>query len=285
MANTHNQFLILEKNISITTPKKKKLISSRQALEKKIVEHFKLKKNLPIPKFYIQGSYKMGTMVIAKDGTYDVDLGIYFLTKPTVTADTLKSNVLDAVKKHTEGGAANRDKCIRVVYKGDFDIDLPVYYKTATDKHPFLATKNGWKESDPKELCDWFEKKKNASGQMVRIVKYMKSWAHNRAKKMPSGIAISVWVATCYQPNQRDDVSLFETLKVIKSKLFCEISCENPASPKDDFCAKLSSDQKDNFRDAFKSFINAASEAINNTDITKSCNIWKQQFGESFPAN
>ena len=73
------------------------------------------------------------------------------------------------MKDHTVSGVEHRDKCIRVIYKGDFDIDLPVYYKTQQDKHPYLATKNGWLKSDPKELCDWFENKKDKNGQMMRL--------------------------------------------------------------------------------------------------------------------
>ncbi len=187
MANTHNYFLEFEKRISLSSSKKKKLISSRKALEKRIVEYFKANTKMLVPKFYIQGSYKMGTMVVGKDGTYDVDLGIYFLSKPTVEPQSLQNYVLKAVSNHTEDGAQHREKCIRVRYKGDFDIDLPVYYKTNTDSHPYLATKNQCLESDPKNLCDWFESKKDREGQLVRLVKYFKAWAHERSKQMPSG--------------------------------------------------------------------------------------------------
>ena len=88
--NCHDIFLAFDENISIPKNKVQKLIQSRKALQKKIVDYFRLISTVPLPKFYIQGSYKMGTMVLTKDGTYDVDLGVYFLTKPKVEPITLQ---------------------------------------------------------------------------------------------------------------------------------------------------------------------------------------------------
>lgn len=283
MANTHNLFLKFEQEISLPKGKKKKLIASRQALQKRIIDYFKTKKGVLVPKFWIQGSYKMGTMVVDKEGMYDVDLGIYFLSRPSVEPSTLQKNVLDAVKTHTTSGVEHRDKCIRVIYAGDFDIDLPIYYKTESDSHPFLATKSGWKKSDPKELCDWFEKKQDSNGQLVRVIKYIKAWANHRSRKMPSGIALTVWAAKYYQPHGRDDMALFETLKRVKSDLWCGVECLNPATPSDDLCAKLDDNQKTNFKEALKNFMDEAANAINSDSMKTTCNIWRQQFGEKFP--
>ncbi|WP_144887816.1 CBASS cGAMP synthase [Lacibacter cauensis] len=286
MANTHNQFLKFEQAISLTLPRKNKLIASRQALQRRIIEYFKTKTTLPVPKFYIQGSYKMKTMVVKKDGSYDVDLGVYFLTKPSVEPITLQKYVADAVKDQTVSGIEHRDKCIRVIYKGDFDIDLPVYYKTLYDKHPFLATKTKWQESDPKELCDWFEKQrkeKDKGGQLLRLVKYFKAWAGQRNKRMPSGIAFSIWVATYYKANLRDDIAFYETAKAIRNSFFWETISRNPATPGDDFLAKLDYTQKSNFKEAFNVLIRDAEEALQQDSQLKASNIWLQQFGDKFP--
>jgi len=152
--NCHDIFLAFNQNISIPKHKLQKLIQSRKALQKRIVDYFRLMSNVPLPNFYIQGSYKMGTMILTKDGTYDVDVGVYFLTKPRVEPFTLQKWVSESMIGHTVGGVQHRKKCVRVVYRGDFDIDLPVYYKAPNDEHPYLAAKNDWLESDPKELCD-----------------------------------------------------------------------------------------------------------------------------------
>ena len=285
MANVHQQFLEFEKAISITSGKKRKLIASRKALQNRIVKYFKENTQMLVPKFYIQGSYKMGTMVIGKDGTYDVDLGIYFLTKPNVQPHSLQNYVLNAVKDYTLNSTEHREKCIRVIYAGDFDIDLPVYYKTPNDKHPFLATKNKWIESDPKEICDWFEKKKDKNGQLARLVKYFKGWAYTRAKKMPSGIALSVWVAKKYKSHKRDDIAFYQTALEIQEDFgvfYTDIL--NPATPNDNLLAKLSREQIRNFETAFKHLVKDAKQALDQNRVAKSCNIWKNQFGDKFPS-
>ena len=284
MANAHTQFLEFEKAISITPARKRKLIASRLALQKRIVEYFKGNTKMLVPKFYIQGSYKMGTMVMGKDGTYDVDVGIYFLTKPTVEPQTLQGYVWDAVKDHTGSLPEHKEKCIRVLYAGEFDIDLPVYYKTPNDKHPFLACKNRWLESDPKEVCDWFEKKKDKNGQLIRVVKYFKAWANARAKKMPSGIALTTWVVRNYKPNKRDDLAFLETAKAIKSDFgfFFSTTIYCPVTPRDNLIEKMDSRQKNNFESLFEQLIIDGDLAIAQNRVTKSCNIWRNQFGLKF---
>jgi hypothetical protein len=285
--NLHQNFINFERAISLSSNKKQKLIASRQALQKKIIEHFKFNKNLPVPKFYIQGSYKMKTMVLDKQGEYDVDLGVYFLTKPIIQSFSLKSNVFKAVEKHTTGGAENKDKCVRVKYKGDFDIDLPVYYKQPTDAHPFLATKTTWLKSDPKELCDWFEKKKDKNGQLVRLVKYFKYWANMRAKKMPSGIALTILVTNNFKPHQRDDLAFFNTGKAILDTFpgflsFSNFSVRNPATPNDNLIEKLDGKQIENFKAYLTSIITDMKVALEDNNRSKSIHTLSKHFGNKF---
>jgi len=285
MANAHSHFLTFERSITISSGKKKKLIASRKALQQRIIEHFKAHAKFLVPKFYIQGSYKMGTMVMDKEGTYDVDLGVYFLEKPNIEPHSLQKNVFNAVKDHTDLGVEHKDKCIRVIYKGDFDIDIPVYYKTPNDKHPFLATKNGWLESDPKELCDWFETKKDRNGQLMRLVKYFKSWANQRTKKMPSGIALTVWIANYYKPNSRDDKAFYETAKAIETRFgggLVDTVAYNPSTPNDNLL-KLDFNQRTNFKAIFRQMLVEAEHALQTNSNGKALNIWNQQFGDKFP--
>lgn len=284
MANIHNQFLKFEQNISVPKSKMQKLVSSRLALQNRIIEHFKRKPNMPVPKFYIQGSFKMGTMILDKNNTYDVDLGIYFLIKPQIEPATLQKWVLEAVKGHTAGGVEHRSKCIRVIYKGDFDIDLPVYYKTPNDKHPYLATKKGWEMSDPKELCDWFKGKKDKEGQLLRLIKYFKGWANCRGRKMPSGIAFTVWVTNNYVANVRDDVAFYETAKKMYKYFANNAKSTNPATPGDNLIEKLDRTQIRNFYNAFGNLVSTAEQALMQDNQQKAINLWKQQLGDKFPA-
>lgn len=281
--NSHEQFLRFASNVSLPEFKKPRLISSRKAIERRITSFFRTKKNVSIPKFYIQGSYKMDTMVLEKDGTYDVDLGVYFLKKPSVEPYTLQLWVLESINDHTYTGARHKEKCVRVKYQAEFDIDLPVYYKTELDPHPFLATKYKWIESDPKELCDWFDTKKDENGQLVRLVKYFKTWAKNRPQKMPSGIAFSVWVAKYYRPNVRDDIAFYETAVTIYDSFTWSVSCENPVTPGDDLVEKLNSSQKEVFKTELDNLIEAAKKTLQLADPKKATSSWRMLLGKRFP--
>lgn len=287
MANCNKLFLDFNTKISVSTAAIKRMTDSRVALENKIRDYFKKKDGVSAPFFATQGSAspKFRTLVLKKDGSYDADLGVYFKEKPTVESKTVQTYVLDCVKDHTAGGAEHREKCIRVIYKGDFNVDLPVYYMTEDDKHPFLATKTkSWFESDPKELLDWLKSKKDKNGQLVRIVKYLKAWAINQSFKMPSGIALSVWAAKNYSENERDDISLYETLKKINDSFFLGVvSCTNPATPGDDLTSKLDQDQKDKFKSELKSIIEDAEKALNSKNQLEASKLWIKHLGDKFP--
>ena len=58
---------------------------------------------------------------------------------------------------------------------------------------------------------------------------------------------------------------------------------QNPATPGDDFLAKLDSNQKSNFKEAFEELIKQAEQALQQENQTKALNIWKQQLGDKFP--
>jgi hypothetical protein len=283
MTNLHNNFLAFERNISVSSSRQQKLRQSRLALENRIREYFRQKSNVLIPRFYIQGSYKMKTMILDNSKTYDVDLGVYFLQEPNVTPKTLQQWVANATSGHTSAGIQHKDKCIRVIYQGDFHIDLPVYYfQPNYDRHPYLATKNGWMLSDPKELCDWFAQKKDAGGQMIRLVKYFKAWAKKRTKKMPSGIALTVLVANNYKADGRDDRAFIQTARAIYNSLSWSIKCKNPASPNDDLLDRLDYAQKQNFEKALNILISEGEKALYSYSVQTAINIWRQQLGNRF---
>ena len=282
MANMHSNFQRFNEALTIKGNRKKKLISSRKAVEQAIIKHFKAHKNLPVPKFWIQGSYSTGTIILKKDKTYDVDLGVYFFDKSDLQPKALQQNVQRAIKDQTEAGTQHKDKCIRVIYKGEFNIDLPIYFFRAGTNPPYLATKSGWFESDPKKLKDWFATKKDKNGQLVRIVKYLKSWADARSRKMPSGVALTVWAAKHYVSSSRDDIALVKTAKAIENSLSWGTSCKCPAPPKDDLVARLDDNQKVNFRKAFRQLIKDGEQAIKEPKSEKALNIWVKQLGNRF---
>lgn len=283
MPNLHNIFINYDRSISLTLSRQKRLTSAKISVENAIKSHFRNDMRIVVPHFYIQGSYKMKTMIVKKDNTYDVDLGVYFLNKPNMEAISLQKNVFNAVRYKTNSGATHKEKCIRVNYQGEFNIDLPVYYLDKNSNTSYLATKYGWEISDPKDLVEWYFDNGGKSPQLRRIIKYLKAWANNHKNKFPSGIALSVWATNKYSPHKRDDIALYNTLLGIKTYLFWNgIYCENPAPPKDDLVAKLTSTQQSRFKSELKILIDDLDNAIEIPNLKQAVNILRTHFGKRY---
>ncbi len=285
MANCNDLFQEYLVELNILKSKKEKMITAKNKLRQKIRDHFKENHPEYEPTFWIQGSYKLGSAIRNEDDTCDLDDGVYFEREPEVTGTTLQQWVYDAVKDHTDGGAQHRKKCIRVIYKGDFHIDLPVYYKTDENLHPFLAVKNSnWEKSDPKEFITWFNDNKDIEGQLIKIIKYLKGWCDDQSHNMPSGLCMTVLAERNFvQSSERDDISLRDTLKNIRNSLQQNWECKMPTTPKDDIFMKYNEDLKDRFLDALDKFISNAEDAISTTSRSESSRLWRSHLGNRFP--
>ncbi|MEO8400159.1 MAG: hypothetical protein ABI550_10180 [Ignavibacteriaceae bacterium] len=249
---------------------------SRIALEEKITAKF-MDKGLKRPEFFTQGSSArdMKTIIIKIDGTYDV------------SAETVQRYIYAAVKDHTDGGAKHKQKCIRVLYKCNYDIDFTAYYEVDGESYSYLAIKgNEWIKDDPSKLIAWLIEKKDPNGQLIRIIKYVKAWASklNASFKMPSGIALTIWVANNFQSNdERDDQSLLSTLKATKSALGSYVYCRCPVEPYDDLVSKRDDDQKKKFLQALENFCNDAQKAMDAKNQRDASKLWRKHLGDRFP--
>ncbi|GGF79058.1 cyclic GMP-AMP synthase DncV-like nucleotidyltransferase [Wenyingzhuangia marina] len=235
MANCNKLFLDYNENLTIKKTKRDKLKDSKEVLRTRIRKYFKDKHPEYKPEFYIQGSYKMGTTILTKDNECDLDDGVYFKREADVTATTLQKWVKDALDGATTTPVEHRAKCLRVIYKEDYHIDFPVYIFPEEDDHPSIAVKNNdFEESDPKEVVDWYKEEKSKSDQLNRIVKYLKGWGDHKRNKMPSGLAMTILAAENLITDERDDISLKETLMKIQEVLEADFTCVVPATPGDD---------------------------------------------------
>ncbi len=282
MANCHNLFIQYNDELQINKSKKNRLRDSKNALRDRIRKYFA--DNYPeySPQFFIQGSYKMGTMIKTKDDECDLDDGVYFLKKPDVSATTLQKWIYNAVEGHTQGGQQHRKKCIRVVYAGDYHIDLPVYYKTEQDDHPNLAVKNeGWELSDPKEFLEWFKDTK--SELIIRVSRYLKGWCDHKRNNMPSGLVMALLTEKYLFSDDRDDIAIYETLKNINADLSLNWSCRMPTTPKDDLLSEYDETFLSNFLSALRSFIADAKVALESDCQEKASKLWQKHLGNRFP--
>lgn len=288
MANCNNLFLEFNQQLLIPEGKRQKLIKSKDYLRELIRKHFRENHPGYNPQFYIQGSYKMGTIIRTQDNTCDLDDGVYFLSNPEgVSGKTLQKWVHDAVFGVTSTPPRHRKKSITVDYVNDYNIDLPVYwFDKENNKHPFIAVKNDdWQEDDPREFIKYFGSKKDSNGQLIRMVKYLKAWCDHDSKhgKMPSGLAMTVLALKYFQSNERDDVAFKFLLVEIERNLKRPYKCLIPTTPFDNLFDKLDDNQLDNFKALLQDFIADAKNAIDvERNQQKASLIWQKHFGDIY---
>lgn len=286
MANCQKLFNEFQDEISLTKGKKSRMITSKNALRERIRKFFKENHAGYEPKFFIQGSYKMGTAIRTKDDICDLDDGVYFFRKPDVTATTLQGWIWDAVNGYTSTQPEHRKKCIRQIFTADYEIDYPVYYKIDDQEYQIAVKDTGWEVSDPKAMVKWFNQQKDNDGILVRITKDLKAWGDYKRNKMPSGLAMSILAANAKAKivlNTREDITLRDILKEIKKALDLNFECIVPATPNDDLFESYTETRKRNFLDNLDAFIADADEALREENELKASRLWQKHLGVRFP--
>ena len=275
-----------EKNLNIPKIKEDKIRESKDKLRERICGYLKDKHPEYKPEFYIQGSYKMRTTILTKDKECDLDYGIYFNTEVDITSTTLQRWVKNALDGATSSLVEHRSKCLRVIYKQDYHIDFPVYIFPEKEKYPFLAVKDSdFEMSDPKGLIKWYVEEKSKNQQLNRIVKYLKGWGDHKRNKMPSGLAMSILAANNIQANDRDDLSLKDTLIEIQKILNNNFKCIVPVMPYDDLFENYNDVRKDNFLSNLSNFIEDAQNAVyNEPNQLQASKLWCKHLGPHFPS-
>lgn len=284
MANCNSLFLNYHSDISIGSLKNNKMKSSKEGLRKQIRKWFNDNHPDYVPQFYIQGSYKMKNGIRTEQDICDLDDGIYFFREPDVTASTIKEWVRQAVDGYTDTAAENRKKCVRTIFVNDYEVDHPVYYKIDGQEYKIAVKGNGWEDSDPKAMVDWFVSKKDKDGRLIRDIKYLKGWADNSPFKMPSGLALTILATNAKEKivlNERDDITFRDILKEIKKALNNEFTCIVPATPNDDLLEGYVN--KDKFLEALNNLITDADEAIRSNNQRTASKLWRKHLGDRFP--
>lgn len=284
MANCHNLFAEFNKEISVPKTKKDKLKESKNKLRERIRKYFAEHHPEYEPKFYIQGSYKMKTMIDTKDHICDLDDGVYFFRTPDVTGTTLQQWVKDAVDGYTTTPPEHRRKCVRNIFKGDYEIDMPVYYKINNQQYKLAIKNENWRDDDPKAMVEWFIKKKGDTS-LAFIVMYLKAWCDYKRNQMPSGLAMTILAANAKEKIvlcDRDDISLKDILKEIRKALNV-FECRVPVDPKDDLFAEYDKDRKEKFLKALDEFVTDAEAALREDNQLKASKLWRKHLGDRFP--
>ena len=137
----------------------------------------------------------MRTEVEPIDKEYDIDVGLRFNVNKKDYEDplTLKKQIRDILKNHTEYGAQIKTPCVTVTYKKDgetaYHVDIVTYsYEDKEDKESQLYLARGkefakaenikWEEADPLGLIDEIENRYSSldKEQYKRVIRYLKRW-------------------------------------------------------------------------------------------------------------
>lgn len=291
MADCHDLFSkFYTEKVNLTETKRSDLRTSRDVIRNKIKKHFKevLEKKQPI--FWGQGSYMMRTQVtVLPDKEYDLDDGLYLqnLEEGAEWPETsiVHKWIVEAVAGHTSTEPEDKNTCVRVIYKREYHVDIPIYCKDG-DVYKLAHKSKGWIESDPRGITNWFaEEIKLKEVQLRRIIQYLKAWKdyNNSITKLPSGLIITILVANSYSRSSRDDEAFLNTIKNMISTLELSFSAIKPAVPHDDLLKDWSETRKNNFLNKLKKIVEKGQRAIDSTDKVEAVTMWTSLFGSRFP--
>ena len=263
-----------------------------ELMRKRDLQIEKLKANLKVDnfaqpvEFINQGSYAMKTL-IQHDGEYDIDVGVVFNKEDL---ETNNKPLPSSIKYHI--GQKLKDErfvklpsvmknCVRVNYKENYHIDMPVFRKNGTVIE--LATNKGWESSNPQNINRWFANEKASKPHLKKIVQLLKKWSKSRSDwSMPSGLILSILASECYIDDDRLDISFYKTLDKMNIRLKkCRIVFV-PNSSVDITAEAKHKEKVKNLSEKLSGYFNGAFKESNFTDKNRALKIWKMFFADNY---
>lgn len=316
MADIQKQLIDFDKEIrlgrfeeSATLRDKKDKVLSK--LKSNFKNQFTEGETIPTYTTFNQGSYKLGTGVVPKNGDYDIDVGIVFdLSVDDYKAFDVKEWIRKSLHNHTNH-VKNLKPCVRVQYQIDdepvYHVDLAIYIEK--DGKVSLArgtdSENAfWENADPYGLIDIIENcqyESDDKDQFRRVIRFLKRWKENvftSVNGKPTGIALTLcaykWFNPVYEKDRvslikkYDDLSalinLLESIFLAFSKTYnyeeqeykYSIVLNKPTAPFDNIFSKMSLKQMETLYDKIESLKKALQNAKNEIDPHEACNIIKK---------
>ena len=263
-------------------------LEKKRKINRKRVERGLEANGKPAPyDFVTQGSFAMETIIQEEpDKTYDLDEGVIFTRDSLVGPQGADKTALDArkmVRDAVDDGSFDtppevKKNCVRIVYRGGVQVDMPVYRLEEFQDLMELASVD-WKESNPQGVTEWFRGAKKTRPFLPLLVRLLKSFCKNRPSySLPSGFALTVLVCECYQgDSDRLDENVRRTFKAVHDRLAADpyvghpVVAESLIEDGDPKAAKL------------VELLAAATQALEeldlpNCDRSKALKIWGKVF-------
>jgi hypothetical protein len=137
-----------------------------------------------------QGSWPHETIIKPAEGVeFDADFMLVMKEQPD-WADSPKtyiSKVRSALARHgTYGELVQpvKNRCVRVVYAGDYHVDVVPYLALADGRQVIVnGETDGWEDTDPAGFTEWMKGKNDTSGghlkKVIRLFKYLRDHQDN----------------------------------------------------------------------------------------------------------
>lgn len=294
MANCQELFSSFQETVKLSQGKANELRTGRNALRQRIRGHFHDELGMTIPRFRMQGSFAMHTVVTPMSGDYDLDDGVYLWDMPADKSDwpsatTVHGWIAEAVSGQTNAGVEDKPKCVRVQYSTGYHIDLPTYI--LTDEGPYLACMpNGsvWELSDAGKLVDWFRSEVARHGdQLRRVVRLLKAWSQVAfaEPERPKGLLLTILAVDAFKPyGGRDDSAFGHAISAIRERLDTSREVRNPVEQTEQM-GHVFAHQLDSLAAWLPSAQAYCHQALTERSRRQACVIWRQEvFGKRFPS-
>ena len=288
MADCNYLFQKFLSEISVTNTQRTNLQRGRDAVKERIEQYFLNELRVSEPKFCLQGSYALKTMVRPLDQEdYDLDDGVYLqhtdddISKPTPL--TVSSWIVEAVKKHTKKKTINKKNCVRVIYADGYHIDLPVYREVKEKFYLGTLEGNKWILNDAKAFNDWFYRQLEKTEQMRSCIKYLKAWKDFNSSDL-KGIHLTVLVGLNHTSfKDRDDLSIVETVQRIIDYIKQNRAIYNPVDESENLIKDWTDTKIDTTINSLEIFHDEAAKALSADNKQDASKIWRGIFGDRFP--
>lgn len=289
-----------ENKVRLPQSEQEKLRGNRKANQDRLKKRLKDQEKPDPVGFVKQGSYAMHTMIQEPDNDYDIDDGVIFLKEDLKgknggdkTALAARQMVCDVLQDQRFKRAPEvRNNCVRVYYDAGHHVDIPVYREHPAGSQNYELASSDWKVSDPSGVTKWFkqaviDKSPDSTNgrQMRKIVCLLKKFARSRSSwNMPSGLVLSKLSDEKYSSDDgRDDVSLYETMRLIHERLEADLKVRHPVVA-DEWLTKGDDDPKTReLRDKLEEALENL-QVLFDEDCTRkeALKAWKKVFSDDY---
>lgn len=263
---------------------------------------------------FLQGSYRQDTQVRPETGDeFDVDIVLpinaSFVKQNNLAPQQALAILYDrlSLDPFYQRNLERKTRCIRIHYAGAFHVDVTPCMEAdgklfAPDKH-----RNEWVPTDPEGLLAWLvQQNAESNGHFKRATKYLKIWTRRALSKghRPPSVALVVFAAR-HQPmadkRQTNDRYILKTKRdggdgafmadLFRIMLECihgksgKIQVPHPTNKNEDLARDWVSGDYELFCEQLRHAVRLADKAYNEPDPAKSASIWRDLFGEDFPAS